>query len=285
MIDGAWLVLRAVALVLVLQAVGGGLFVLTFGRRLSGAAPAVRSSTRRVSLGALIVSAVQILAEPLHLAGDVSGLTDPAILRLLLHSATGVALGLRLAGVACVALALRQGASAARVPMLLGALLTLASFLLTGHVAVDPHRALLAPLLAAHVAIAAFWLGALAPLRQALRLQPPEEAARLLVAFSAPAVWLVPALGLAGVGMASLLLPGVAALWRPWGLLVLTKGALFLVLLALAALNRLRLTPALVRVGAPGAAALSRTIALEYLLICMTLAVTAVLTGGVSPRA
>jgi len=57
------------------------------------------------------------------------------------------------------------------------------------------------------------------------------------------------------------------------------------VLLGLAALNRLRIVPALAR-GEPAAAATLRvTLTAEYLLVMVVLAVTALMTGAFSPGA
>jgi copper resistance protein D len=93
----------------------------------------------------------------------------------------------------------------------------------------------------------------------------------------------VPLLGLAGVAMACLLLPGIAALGTAYGLLLCTKALLFVALLGLAALNRLRFTPALDR-GTPGTVQLlRRSLAAEYGLVVLVLCVTAALTGLVSP--
>jgi putative copper resistance protein D len=64
--------------------------------------------------------------------------------------------------------------------------------------------------------------------------------------------------------------------------MLLAKAALFAVLMGLAAVNRLRLAPALARTQAR--APLRRTLALEYLLICLVLGVTAVMTGRYSPE-
>jgi len=128
-----------------------------------------------------------------------------------------------------------------------------------------------------------FWFGALWPLRQVLTLETPACAAAAVAAFSTLAVRLVPLLPLAGALIAALLLPDVAALGHPWGLLLLGKVLLFISLMALAAFNRLRLTPALAGGEARAATHLSRTIAIEYGLMCVTLAVTAVMTGNFSP--
>jgi len=283
MIDGAWLVLRAVALVLALQAVGGVLFRLLFRGTLHRAAQAVRRTAWRLSLIALAVLVVQGLCEPMHLAGDVSGLADPALLRLFLGLSAASALAVRIAGVACAAYALRRDAAPSSPAAAVGVLLTAVSFLLTGHTAVAAHRGLLAPLLFAHVSLVMFWFGALWPLHQVLALEAPVSAARTVAAFSTLAVRLVPLLPLVGAVIAALLLPDVSTLVRPWGLLLLGKVLLFTLLMGLAALNRLRLTRALAGAETGAATRLSRTVTLEYALICVTLAVTAVMTGDFSP--
>lgn len=284
MIEGGWLLLRALALVLVLQAVGGALFCVVFRGTLLSAAHAVQRTAWRLSLLALAALVLQALYEPVHLAGDVSGLTDPALLRLFLTLGAGAALVVRIAGVACAACALRPGGRApSRLAVAAGVLLIAVSFVLTGHTATGAQRGLLALLLFVHVALVTYWFGALWPLGQVLALDPPESAARTIAAFSTLAVRLVPLLPLAGGVIAALLLPDVAALRRPWGLLLLGKVVLFALLMALAALNRLRLTPALAGAEATAAARLSRTIALEYGLICVTLGVTAVMSGEFSP--
>ena len=283
MIDRAWLVLRALALVLVLQAVGGALFCLMFRGASARAAEVVKGTAWRVSLIALAVVAGQALFEPVHLAGEASGLTDQPLLRVFIGSTVAQALALRLAGVGCASFALWRGAAPSTVAIAAAVLLTSASFPMTGHTTVAAHRALPQALLFVHVSVVTFWFGALWPLRQVLSLDAPADAARTITAFSRVAVRLVPWLAIAGALLAALLLPDAAALARPWGLLLLGKVLLFTALMALAALNRLRLTPALARAEGQAAARLSRTIALEYLLICVTLAVTAVMTGSFSP--
>jgi putative copper resistance protein D len=283
MIDGAWLVLRAVALVLVLQAAGAALFCAMFGNTSPGAERALRRTAWRMSAIALAVLAVQALYEPVHLAGDVSGLTDPALLRLWLGSGAAAALIVRIAGVAWLVCVLPWTANRSRLAAAAGVLVTALSFLLTGHTAVAAHRGMLVVLLLAHVLLVMFWFGALRPLRQVLRLEAPARAARTVAAFSTVAVRGVPLLAVAGALIAALLLPDIASLRHPWGLLLLGKVLLFMSLMALAAVNRLRLTPALAGGEARAATRLSHTIAVEYGLICITLAVTALMSGGFSP--
>jgi copper resistance protein D len=285
MIDGAWLVLRAAGLILTLQAAGAGLFTVAFGGRLGRAAQAIQRVGLRAVRLALAVSVAQGLFEPVHFAGNASGATDVTVLRLFLHSSVAAALAMRVAGLILVAVGLPGAVAAprARALALAGCLATVCSFLLTGHTAVDPHRSLLAPLLLTHLAILAFWFGALWPLRQLTGLEAPGVAAGAIAAFSVVAIWLVPVIALAGAGMAALLLPDFAALGQPYGWLLLGKFGLFALLMGVAALNRLRLAPALARGEAGAPRALRRSLALEYGLICAALVVTAVMTGSFSP--
>jgi putative copper resistance protein D len=283
MTDWLWLVLRAAGLILTIQAAGAALFSVGFGRRLARAAPAVHGASVCVTVAALAVLALQCVYEPVHLAGDWSGLADRALMRLFLGTSVAAAFGVRFAGLACLGLALRQPAPRAQPLALAGALAAVVSFLLTGHTSVSPWRLWLAPLLFIHLGIVAFWFGSLWPLRQVTALEVRADAAAVVTAFSVAAVWLVPVIALAGAAMALLLLPDVAALWQPYGRLLLTKVGLFALLMGLAALNRLRLTPGLARGEKRAPARLCTTIALEYVLMCATFAVTAVMTGSYSP--
>src|SRR5438067_2796901 len=283
MTELAWVALRAASLVLLFQAAGAALFSAAFGQRLAHSAPAIRRTGVRAAAGALAALGAQYLLEPVHLAGEWAGIADASLHRLVLSSSTGAALAMRAAGVAAVALGLRYDGLAARSAAAAGGLSALGSFALTGHSAVDPHRLLLAPLLLVHLMLAAFWFGSLWPLRQLCALEPRAQAARVIEAFSSGALWLVPLIPLAGAGIAAVLLPGFAALLAPYGLLLGAKLMLFAALMGLAALNRLRLTPALAR-GEPGALPrLRRSLAAEYVLVCAVLTVTAVLTGFFSP--
>jgi putative copper resistance protein D len=283
MIDWAWLVLRAAGLMLTFQAVGAGLFGAAFAPRLARSAPAIRRVAVRVSLATLALLAAQALYEPVHLAGDFSGLFDAQLLRLFLGSSTATALAVRFTGVAGGALGWVYGAPRVKGLAVVGALMAVSSFLLTGHIAVHRERLLLAPLLLVHLGIVTFWFGSLWPLRQLTALEAPADAARLLAAFSSVAVWLVPLIALAGIGMAALLLPDFAALGQPYGLALLGKLTLFALLMGVAALNRLRLTPSLARGERAAASRLRGSIALEYVLIGAVFALTAVMTGNLSP--
>src|SRR6185437_17091655 len=104
-----------------------------------------------------------------------------------------------------------------------GAVLVAVSFTLTGHTSTSSWRWLLAPLLLAHLLIAAFWFGSLGPLYLVTLRESGERTARVVALFSAAAFWLVPLILVAGIAIAVLLLPSVAALRQPYGLLVIAK--------------------------------------------------------------
>ena len=104
-----------------------------------------------------------------------------------------------------------------------------------------------------HLSAAGLWLGALLPLWISLRMLPPAAAAPVCERFSP--VGLACVLVLAGTGFAQALelIGSLPALFgTAYGHIALLKIALFLVTLALAALNRLWLTDRLAA-GAPGA--------------------------------
>jgi putative copper resistance protein D len=283
MTELVWLVLRAAGFALLLQAAGAALFMAAFGTWLTGSAAAVRHTGRNTAIAALVVLAAQYLIEPVHMAGEWAGMTDAALHHLVLASATGATLALRAAAMVAVVGGLASHGRAARAAAAAGVVAVVGSFILTGHTAVHPHRVLLAALLLIHLFCVVFWFGALRPLRQVCALEPRERAAHVLRMFSAAALWLVPLLALAGAGMAMLLLPDLAALLAPYGRLLLAKVVLFAALMALAALNRLRLVPALARGDARATQRLRQSVAAEYLLIWVVLAVTAALTGLFSP--
>ena len=281
MTDGTWLALRVAGLVLLFQAAGAVLYFVSCGQALAQL-PAVRRRTERAALLALALVAAQLLVEPAHLAGEWSGLADSALWQLTFQRAAPP-LAVRGAGLALLALALRVTGRRCLWVALAGSLVALASLLPGGHAALNARAPLLLALLALHVLIGSFWFGSLAPLRAGARFLAARELALVLGAFSRYAGYLVPLTAVSGIVMACLLLPGWGALLAPYGLLLCGKAVLFAVLLALAALNRWRFTPALAR-GADGTRrSLSRSLAWEFALIIAVLALTGLLTGYFSP--
>lgn len=283
MIDGLWLALRAAVFVTVLHAAGGALFIAQARNRLAPESlRTLRAAMRRVALVALALVIAQGLFEPLHLAGDWTGFSDAGLRRLVFLGPASWSFWLRIVGVAGLTLALQPGQVAAAGLALSAALVALASFLVSGHALLDTHRLLLVPLLALHVGVAAFWFGSLACLRR-LQALGPQFLHPALTLFSRRALWLVPLLAAAGLLIAATLLPDLAALERPYGLLLCVKALLFVLLMGLAALNRLRLAPALARGEPQAGQALRMTLGAEYLLIVAVLVATAAMTGLFSP--
>ena len=104
-------------------------------------------------------------------------------------------------------------------------------------------------------------------------------AGTVIDAFSAVALWIVPALLLAGVFLAAFLLKSLAGLRTTYGQLLLVKLAAFAVLMGLGALNKWRLGPAVGQGDPRARATFRRSLAAEYVLIASALSVTAVLTS------
>jgi copper transport protein len=157
-----------------------------------------------------------------------------------------------------------------------GALVAVAGLGLSGHAAAGGWSMQL--LLVAHALAACFWIGALAPLLVLLGSggPPPVEAIRRFSRIALPAVAL---LLLSGVVQALRHLPDLASLLvTRYGQLLLAKAALAALLLGLAGLNRLRLTPALESGRGGAGSALRRSIVAELVLCVTVLGVTAALT-------
>ncbi|MET4384852.1 copper transport protein [Bradyrhizobium sp. F1.4.3] len=148
------------------------------------------------------------------------------------------------------------------------------SLAMTGHAATAPPEMLTRPAIFLHGLAVAFWIGALAPLT-ALVSKPTAATLPVLNRFSRIAVPVVAALALTGLLLAIIQLEKLSALVETsYGLILSIKLALVLSLLALAALNRFRLTPALVR-DHKAAPALKRAIVLECIVALGIFAVVA----------
>jgi putative copper export protein len=171
MIDWVWLALRAAGFLLALQAAGTVLFLAAFGARLTGSRDAVRRGAARIAVAGLLLCVGQYFFEAVHLAGEWAGLTDPELRQLVAASSAGHALLVRAAGLAVLALApaLPPKRAAWALP---GALLAVASFLLTGHTSVHAQNLLLAALLLAHLLLVSVWFVSLSTLHRLKLLEP-----------------------------------------------------------------------------------------------------------------
>ncbi len=303
-------VLRALSFVLQLQAAGAVFFTAAFGLALSISLADIRKLARVSAVAALFAVAGHYLLEAARMAGDMSGMFDTSLQTMSWTSALGGALTVRVLGLLLIIAAMREvparvtasrvfaASAGSPVTALLkrlsargftlvgvtGAVLVAVAFTLTGHTSSSGWRVFLVPLLLAHLLIVAFWFGSLWPLCLITMQESWERVARVVSVFSAAAFWLVPVILLAGVAMTVLLLPNVAALRQPYGVLILVKGGLFAVLLACGAFNKWRLGPQLARGELEAGSRFRRVVIAEYILMVIVLSVTAVLTTFLAPE-
>ncbi|MFO1209904.1 MAG: CopD family protein [Amaricoccus sp.] len=256
--------------------VGGAVAV-----RLLGPAPRAQ---RLASVAALAAPALALLASGLQ-GIDLLGVPPGALVTaapwrsVLASPFAGSAAAAAAAGLLAAAALRRRGLVLAVLAWACAAL----SFALFGHAADAPPRWLAAPAVAMHAAAFVFWIGALPCLAERTRARALLPALRR---FSRIAVPLVAGLVASGATLALLELRHPSDLLdTPYGRLLAAKLALVLPLLALAALNRLRLTPAIAR-GAPHAPeGLRRSIAAELVLAVAILALASGFRLTPPPRA
>jgi putative copper resistance protein D len=284
MVDSVAVLIRGLSFIAMFQAVGGAVFLVLFGTdlRLSGAR--ILRLLRIVTVIAIALVLLQFSFEAARLAGEFSALWDQQMQELAWDSAAGSALRLRLIGLLLVLVGLHTSRrSMTGLLCILGTLVLVMAFTVIGHTVTHPHRTGLVLLLLAHLLILTFWFGALWPLRQAVNHEVPAIAVAVLAAFSRLAVWLVPGLLVAGVALVILLVPGFSVFGQAYGWLLLAKVAGFAALMGFAALNKLRLIPAVLQNSPATVPRLRRSLMIEYLIIAMVLATTAVMTGLYSP--
>jgi len=282
-VDAISALVRGLSFVALFQAAGVAIFLAIFGRRLANTTQRVRSLGFVSALAALVLVAAHFALEAARMAGALSGVFDLSLQQIVFESSMSTAWLWRTLGLVLIAGTIRREGNVATVVSLIGAAVVIIGFLFVGHSAIHPDRAWLWPLLALHLAVVAFWFGSLLPLYAVSQTERATVAADVVDEFSRIAIWLVPAIFLAGLVMAILLIDRWAVFREGYGLLLLAKIGGFSALMLLAALNKWRYGPALA--AANGAtAAFQRTVAIEYVLICAVLMATAVMTTLFSPE-
>ncbi len=184
-----------------------------------------------------------------------AGLSAPITLTVVLAAGAAV----------LAALSLRSGGTSARKVLALSALgFASLSFAVSGHAAVAPPRVVALPAVTLHAAALLFWMGSLAPLLLALRGPEPDSVLRRFLSVAVPTVAV---LILSGMTLTWLQAGSPAALLgSSYGVVLGLKLALVTVLLALAARNRLVLTPALAAGVTTATPRLQRAIRAEIVL-------------------
>jgi putative copper resistance protein D len=283
--DVVSVILRALSFVLLFQAAGIAIFVAIFGHRLASCRSTVQRLGQAAAIAAIVFVAGHYALEAARMAGEMSGILDPALQEMAWNSPARAALICRMLGLVLLAVGLWDAGVRWTMVAVGGAVLATGAFALTGHTSVNVHRGTLAALLMLHLLVVAFWFGALWPLYVASLRETPARAADLIERFTVVATWLVPMILVVGVGMAVMLVPNVSALTEPYGQLLIAKVVGFALLMGLAAANKWRLGPALAHAPVHGGRWFRRSVATEYLLIATVLAITAVMTSFFSPEA
>ena len=241
-----------------------------------------RQATAFASLG-LSALVIEYALRSATLTGEASSMLDTDMLGMLWQTPVGTAFAYRFSGLAMILIGMRISRFGLPIAAA-GCLVALWSFTATGHVA-DEQPYWLTGILILHLACAAFWIGILSPLRTiSEQRESLREAASLGFRFGKVASFAVPGLIAAGIVMAWLLVGELALLTTtPYGLALIMKVAAVGVLLAAAAVNKLRFIPAM-RLGDLNAALrLRRSIAVEWVAFCFIIMATAVLTSLPTP--
>ena len=270
------IIARAMTYVGTVAVAGGLLLNVTMGR-----ASDIRWVRTQVMFGALLL----LISESLRYGifqlsiaqGDATLAFDPAMRWLGLETPLGQAALVRLVGLGIVLLGLVLATPIAT----LGAFIIVSSFLIEGHTASAENRYLLVPLLFLHMLTVHWWLGALWPLRTALdRTDISDgETAATVHRFGQQALIAVGMLLVAGVLMLASLVGWQFDLSSAYQQAFLIKLGVFLIILLIAAINKLRMTPLLVTAPEVGRAALRRLIFLEILVAIAILTATAIATS------
>lgn len=267
-----------------LSASGGLVFLLFFGRHLAaGDRTAITRMTACLAAAGILASLTGFLWTAAALGGGFSSTTDPFLLSIVFENRSP-ALLLRIIGLLLVAGVMIGTRGFGYTLAALGSALVMLSFSLGGHPAslgLSPWPQLLIVL---HIAAVTYWLGALLPLLVMTRHSDDEDLAAVARRFGDFAVYIVAGLILAGALLLWLLSESPAALISSdYGQLFLGKLLLFALLLALAAHNKLRATPALRSGGSRVRQRLRAVIRLEIAAVIAILLVTATFTTLAAP--
>jgi putative copper export protein len=275
-------VVRALSFIALFQAAGIAISIAMFGRLLEQSSQRIREVGFISALAGLAFVAVHYSLEAARMAGSLAGIFDWSLQQLVLASSMSAAAGARLAGLLLIAITIRREGVAPILLGLAGAVSAVVGFTFVGHTANAEQGAWLPLLLIFHLLVVAFWFGGLAPLHIASRLEHRQRSAQIVAKFSWVASLVVPGLFLLGVALTLVLVDRWSVFAETYGLLLIAKASGFALLMALAAMNKWRYGPALASTSG-AVAAFQRTVAAEYVLICLVLIATAVMTTFFSP--
>lgn len=263
--------LRALDYAGAIAVAGAVLFRVSFPQAADAVGPLLR---RQILLGFLLLLVVEPLrygAFQLAIAGGDASLAFGPDLRLMgLETPIGQAAAVRLIAAAVIV------AGGLRWPPvgLIAALALIGSFLIEGHTAASETRFLVAPLLFVHLTAVHWWLGALLPLLALTYCAAAATVTATMKALGRRAAWVVGTLLAAGVLLAAVL-TGIELRLGAYQQRLLIKLGLVTLLLTLAAINKLRLTPLLETDYERGLARLRVSIRVEIAVALFILAASA----------
>lgn len=245
-----------------------------------------RRTIRSVAIGsaiaALLASVGRVFAEAGFLAGETwGGVIEPRLLEIVVESPLGTSIKVRLAGLLLIGCLVFRG----RIPTTIaavGAVIACTSFALRGHALGEP-RVVLGFLVTLHMMGLAFWIGALLPLHRMAGLDA-AGAGTTAQEFGRRALCVVGLLFVAGLSTFAVLTDAsIGAFSTLYGQVFAAKLGLFVVLIGVAAVNKLKLTPALLKKEVGAATILRRSIRAEAAIVAMILVATATLTTISTP--
>jgi copper transport protein len=263
--------------------VGGAVFL-----RLVDAGPSPPRAGRIACLCAAVSPPLAVIACGFH-GLDLTGSPPAALLdadpwRAVLGNRFAASAAASVLAALLALAALRHAGAAAAVLAAAGWALAAAGFALFGHAASAPPRWLAAPAMAVHAAAFLFWIGALPALAEAAVTPGPSLTSRLR-RFSSVAIPLVTLLVATGTALSVIQLGALPALVdTAYGRLLAAKLAAVALLLALAAGNRLRLTPAIAAGRGGAARQFHRSVLAEIALALLILALASGFRLAPPPR-
>ena len=290
-----WLVIatiiKAITYGTTLTAAGGVIFCVLFRNQTSqNEAKAIRQFILIAAWVAILISISRIFVTNIILREEMSGVFDLVLTRMVLESIEGVATGLRLASlIIMISLFSNKYYDKFLGVILFAAIVAATSFSLVGHageVSIKYGFGLIPQgLLLLHLITVAFWVGALWPLRMLTDSNDILRVAQIMHRFGQVAALFVSLLIVVGILLIWILLGKLELLWTSaYGQLMLIKLTSVSILLAMAAINKLLITPKLLSTNNKfELGILRKSINLEITLVGLILFVTACFTTLVGP--
>ncbi|HEY0803211.1 MAG TPA: CopD family protein [Steroidobacteraceae bacterium] len=264
---------------------GGAVFFLIYCHDLLQASQ-VKRIQRLIAIcivTAAAASIVKILLLTGSMSGNFAGMLDSDFAGMILKAGEGTAGGVRFAGLALTLFALSSNYRS-RVPAVAGAIIASTSFVWVGHIHGLIANTVPGVLLCLHLLCAAFWLGALAPLLIVVRDGNDSQIAAVGSRFGKLALSVVAALLAVGLSLLWILIANAAEFWASnYARMMLIKLIAVACLIAIAAGNKLYLTPRLLNRNSQAVALFRRAIQTEIFFAALILLTTAAFTTIAGP--